>query len=384
MSAVSPGLDQFLHDPPNATSGARLGVLTNPSGIDRHLRTTVDLLIEHPKLRVTALFGPEHGVRGEAQAGEHIDDGVDRRTGLPVHSLYGANRKPMPEMLDDIDVLIIDLQDIGVRYATYLSTVAHAIDACAESGKQVVILDRPNPLGGTRVAGNLLEPDLASFVGIHAMPILHGLTIGEFGKLWARDHRLDQPHVVRMDGWTREMLFDRTELPWVFPSPNLPTLDSTIVYPATCLIEGTILSEGRGTTRPFEIVGAPWIGPDALAGSLKDIGLAGVGFRPLYFTPTFSKHRGERCGGVQLHIENREAFDSVGFGPHLLATIKQLYPDHFGWLPPTNGDYFIDKLAGTSSLRETIDAVQNVDDLLSVWRSDSDTFRTSRSDTLLY
>ena len=381
---AAPGLEQFLANPAPVAQGARIGILTNPSGIDHRLESAIDLIVAHPKLHVAALFGPEHGVRGEAQAGEHVGGGVDRRTGLPIHSLYGATRKPTAEMLDDIDILIVDIQDIGVRYATYLSTIALAIDACSERGKQVVILDRPNPLGGARVAGNILDPEFASFVGIHAIPILHGLTIGEFGMLWARDHRLTPPVVVPIEGWTREMWFDQTDLPWVFPSPNLPTLDSTIVYPATCLIEGTVLSEGRGTTRPFEIIGAPWIDPSALAGSLAAIGLAGVGFRPLSFTPMFSKHRGEQCGGVQIHVTDREGFDSVGLGPHLLATVRGLYPDQFGWLPPIDGSWFIDKLAGGSTIRETIDAAGSVDRFLTQWAAGAGKFLKSRSDILLY
>jgi uncharacterized protein YbbC (DUF1343 family) len=384
MNGVTPGLERFLADPPENARGGRIGVLTNPSGIDRLLRSTVDLLIDHPKLHVTALFGPEHGVRGEAQAGEHVGGRVDCQTGLPVHSLYGENRAPTAEMLNDIDIMVIDLQDIGVRYATYLSTVALAIDACSVHKKQVIVLDRPNPLGGNRLAGNIVEPAFASFVGIHPIPILHGLTIGEFGKRWARDHQLDQPIVVTMDGWNREMWFDQTGLPWAPPSPNLPTLDSVTLYPATCLVEGTILSEGRGTTRPFEIVGAPWIVPRDLANSLASIGLDGIGFRPLSFTPIFSKHRGERCGGVQMYVHNREEFDAVAFGPRLLATIQGLYPGLFAWLPPTDDDYFIDKLAGSSSLRTTIDAGGSIDELLDHWRIQSDDFGASRADILLY
>jgi uncharacterized protein YbbC (DUF1343 family) len=287
-------------------------------------------------------------------------------------------------MLDGIDALVIDIQDIGVRYATYLSTVAHAIDACAEHGKTVIILDRPNPLGGARVGGNMLDPAFASFVGIHAMPILHGLTIGEFGRIWARDHGLPLPTVVPMEGWNRDMWFDETGIPWVYPSPNLPTLDSVTVYPATCLIEGTTLSEGRGTTRPFEVIGAPWVDPERLAAALDDTGFDGVGFRPLYFTPMFSKHERTRCGGVQVYVQDHDAFDSIAFGPALLATIKALYPGDFSWLPPRGSEYFIDKLAGGSGLRDCIDAVTSRDALLAAWTSESSGFASDRSDILLY
>jgi uncharacterized protein YbbC (DUF1343 family) len=313
-----------------------------------------------------------------------VAGGVDERTGLPVFSLYGATHAPTPEMLEPIDVLVIDIQDIGVRYATYISTVAHALDACAAHGMPVVILDRPNPIGRAVPSGNLLDPAFASFVGIHAIPIVHGLTIGEFGLLWARDRGLTPPTVIPMEGWTRGMWFDETGLPWVFPSPNLPTLDSVIAYPATCLIEGTTLSEGRGTTRPFEVIGAPWIVPEVLVDTLHDRIPDDVRFRPLYFTPMFSKHQGVRCGGIELQVQDRDAFDAVALGPHLLATIRELYPDQFGWLPPRNGEYFIDKLAGGSALRETIDAGASVPQLLRDWEEHAAAFQRTRSDILLY
>lgn len=229
--------------------------------------------------------------------------------------------------------MVVDLQDIGVRYATYLSSVAHVLTACDARGIMVVVLDRPNPLGGEYVAGNILEPAYASFVGIHAIPTCHGLTIGEFARLWNWDQTLAAPVVIPMAGWKRPMTYEMTGLPWVFPSPNLPTLDSVEMYPATCLVEGTTLSEGRGTTRPFEIVGAPWIEPHVLADSIERRSLAGIAVRPLYFTPMFSKHAGERCGGVQLAITDRSSFDSVSFGLHLLAVLHELGGDHFAWLP---------------------------------------------------
>lgn len=384
MTAVSTGLDRFIEKPPGEVTGARLGLLTNPSGIDRQLRSAIDRLSGHPALTLAALYGPEHGVRGEAQAGEHVEGSLDPRNGLPVYSLYGATRIPSAEMLEGIDALVIDLQDIGARFTTYISTVAHVIDACAELGKRVVILDRPNPLGGARVAGNLLDLAYASFVGIHAIPILHGLTIGEFGRLWSRDHRRPAPLVVTMDGWRRDMWFDETGLPWVPPSPNLPTLDSTQIFPGTCLIEGTNLSEGRGTTRPFEVVGAPWVAPETLRDALNELDLAGVAFRPVSFTPMFSKHAGARCGGIQLYILDRDAFDAVAFGPLLLATLKRLFPDDFNWLPPDEGAYFIDKLAGGSDLRQAIDAGTPIEDLLSRWSRDAARFEADRSDILLY
>ncbi|MBA3379281.1 MAG: DUF1343 domain-containing protein [Chloroflexia bacterium] len=384
MTILATGLDRFIEQPPAEAKGARLGLLTNPSGIDRRLRSTVNRLAQHPAITVTALYGPEHGVRGEAQAGEHVGGGLDIISGLPIHSLYGATQMPSAAMLQAIDMMVIDLQDIGARFTTYISTVAHVIGACAATGKGVVILDRPNPLTGSRLAGNLLDPDYSSFVGIHPIPILHGLTIGEFGRLWARDHHLPLPTVVSMEGWRREMWFNETGLPWVPPSPNLPTLESTTIYPGTCLVEGTNLSEGRGTTRPFEMIGAPWIDPEMLADALHDLGMPGVSFRPVYFTPVFSKHAGLRCGGIQVYINDRDAFDAVAFGPMLLDTVAQLYPDDFAWLAPEDGSYFIDKLAGSSQLRNAINAGTPMGDVLSQWSRDAAAFETNRSDILLY
>lgn len=384
MTQVITGLEHALAAPPAALSGKRLGLLTNPSGIDRLFHGTIDRFISHPDLDVRALFGPEHGVRGEAQAGDHVSGGSDPRTGLPVHSLYGATRVPTADMLGGIDTIAIDLQDIGVRYATYLSTVAHVLDACHNHGITVVVLDRPNPLGGARVAGNILEPAYASFVGIHTIPTCHGLTIGEFARLWSQDHDLAVPVVIPMTGWNRPMTYDTTGLPWVFPSPNLPTLDSVRIYPATCLIEGTTLSEGRGTTRPFEIVGAPWIEPHDLADSIARRDVPGMAARPLYFTPTFSKHAGERCGGVQLVITDDASFDSVPFGVHLLEVLHELGGDQFAWLPPHRDRYFLDLLCGTDMVRRVIDSNGDVKTLLANWREGSRAFADRRSDILLY
>ncbi len=384
MSIVTSGLDQFIANPPASALGCRLGLLTNPSGIDHCLRSSVDLLSSDGRLHFTALFGPEHGVRGEAQAREHVDSGLDIATGLPIYSLYGETQSPSPEMLAEIDVLVIDLQDIGVRFATYLSTVAHVLDACAVHAKRVIILDRPNPLGGNRVSGNMLDPEFASFVGIHQVPILHGLTLGEFGRLWARDHQLPSPEVIPMTGWRRDMWFDETGLPWVLPSPNLPTLESVTIYPATCLIEGTELSEGRGTTRPFEFIGAPWIDPDSLVADLNELTIAGAGFRPVFYTPMFSKHQGVRCGGIQVHVFDRESFDSVALGPRLLSTISHRYPEEFSWLAPTDGAFFVDKLAGGSTLRDVIDSGGCIDALVTQWSNESAGFLRNCTDILLY
>ncbi|HEV2066466.1 MAG TPA: DUF1343 domain-containing protein [Thermomicrobiales bacterium] len=384
MTPVITGLEQALRNPPRALTGRRLGLLTNPSGIDRAMRSTIDLFHSHPKLDLLALYGPEHGVRGEAQAGEHIAGGRDLRTGLPVHSLYSETRVPTPDMLQGIDALVIDLQDIGVRYATYLSTVAHVLTASDAHGVEVVVLDRPNPLGGAYIAGNVLDPAFASFVGIHTIPICHGLTIGEFARLWCRDHDLSPPVVIPMSGWSRTMTYDATGLPWVFPSPNLPTLDSVTIYPATCPIEGTTLSEGRGTTRPFEIVGAPWIDPHELADRVASLDIPGIAARPLYFTPTFSKHAGTRCGGVQFVITDRSAFDSVRFGVLLIRLLHDIDREQFGWIQSGSDRSFIDLLYGTDQVRRAIEHGADLNDIAERWRDEVQTFADRRSAVLLY
>lgn len=384
MTEVITGLEQALRNPPKALTGRRLGLLTNPSGIGRTLRSTIDLFHSHPGLDLRVLYGPEHGVRGEAQAGEHIAGGRDLRTGLPIHSLYGETRIPTPDMLQGIDALAIDLQDIGVRYATYLSTVAHVLTTCNAHGAEVIVLDRPNPLGGAYIAGNVLDPAFASFVGIHTIPICHGLTIGEFALLWCRDHGLSPPAIIPMSGWSRTMTYDATGLPWVFPSPNLPTLDSVTIYPATCPIEGTTLSEGRGTTRPFEIIGAPWIEPHELADRIASLGIPEISARPLYFTPTFSKHAGTRCGGVQFVITDRRAFDSVRFGVLLIQLLRDLGGDEFGWIQSKGERSFIDLLYGTDEVRHAIESGAKLNELIRRWRDEAQAFADRRSAVLLY
>jgi uncharacterized protein YbbC (DUF1343 family) len=384
VSAVLTGLEVALSDPPPVLTGRRLGLLTNPSGIDRRFRSTIELFSAHQAFDLRALFGPEHGIRGEAQAGAHVSGESNPRTGLPVHSLYGATRALTPGMLEGIDTLVIDLQDIGVRFTTYISTIAYALTACDGIGMPVVILDRPNPLGGARVAGSMLEPACGSFIGIHTIPTLHGLTAGEFARLWCRDNGLADPTVVPMRGWRRSLTYDGTGLPWVLPSPNLPTLDSVRVYPGTCLIEGTTLSEGRGTTRPFEMIGAPWVEPKLLADRIACLDLPGVAARPVYFVPAFSKHQGERCGGVQIHVTDVDAFDAVAFGPRLLAILRQIGGARFAWLPPTGDRHFIDLLCGTDAVRLAIDSGAGVEDLIAGWDEDVRAFRERCSDILLY
>lgn len=377
------GLEVLLADLPSWLAGRRVGLLTNQTGVDRHVRSGVDLLHADDRLRLVALFAPEHGVRGEAQAGVPLASAVDRRTGLPIHSLYGETRTPTAAMLNRLDALLIDLQDIGVRYATYASTVAYVLEAAANA-VPVVVLDRPQPLTGTALEGNLLKPAFASFVGVHSLPIRHGMTLGEVARLIAAERGLPAPMVTTMRGWRREWWFDETGLPWAQPSPNLPTLDSLTLYPGTCLIEGTNLSEGRGTTRPFELIGAPWLDPWQLADALQRLALPGVIAGPTFFTPAFSKHAGASCGGVQLHIVDRTALRPVALGLHLLQAIRALDPSQFAWIEGTGGQFFIDRLLGDDTPRQALDAGFPVTEITQAWQAEIGVFAVRRQPFLLY
>ena len=368
---VRTGLDVLLTEGVPALAGRRVGLITNQTGIDRRLRNGIDLLHESDAVELVALFGPEHGVRGDAQAGVKIGGEIDRRTGLPVHSLYGETRRPTTDMLTGFDALLFDIQDFGIRYATYASTLAYAQEAAASAGIDVVVLDRPNPVSGARVEGNLLDPAFTSFVGVHPIPTCHGTTVGELARLFAADRGWPEPVVVPMRGWRRAMWFDQTGLPWVPPSPNVPTLDSLTLYPGSCLIEGTNLSEGRGTTRPFELIGAPWLDPFDLAAELERRQLPGVAFRPTYFTPTFQKHAGQACGGVQIHIMRRGEVRPVALGVHLLHAVRSLDPAAFAWRAGEQRGHFVDLLFGSDGPRLALDAGAGAPDVLAGWEDDA-------------
>ena len=302
--------------------GKRVGLLTNPTGVDRNLVSSIEIL--EKEVNLVKLFSPEHGIRGDIQAGEKVSDYTDEKTGLPVCTLYGAKKIPTEEMLADLDVMVFDIQDVGSRLYTYLYSMSYSMQACGKYGKEFVVMDRPNPVGGLLVEGGYIEPDCLSFVGLHPIPYRYGLTIGEAARLFQGEYGVDcDLTVIPMEGWMREMYYDGTGLPWVFPSPNMPTLDTAIVYNATCLYEGTNISEGRGTTKPFELVGAPFLKADKLAGAMNEKKLPGVLFRPAYFTPVFSKHEGKLCGGVQLHVTDRNTFLPVKTGLYLLKEIKE-------------------------------------------------------------
>lgn len=351
MRKVLPGIDNLaLAD--GVLKGRRVGLMTNQTGMDSQFHSTIDLL--NARYHLTALFAVEHGIRGNVQAGEHLEEGeTDPRSGVAVHSVYGKTRRLTPEMLDTFDVFCFDIQDVGLRFYTYLYALSFAMEACAEAGKPVVVFDRVNPLGGTRVEGTLLDEALASYVGMYAMPTRYGMTIGEYAR-WVKDHlRLDglSLTVVPLVGWRREPL-DRIELPWVAPSPNCPTFHAAMAYCGTCLFEGTNVSEGRGTCMPFEYIGAPWIDAGALAEHMKARNLPGLFFRENYFTPSFSKHAGKLCAGVQMHILDAEKASPILGALSLLDEIRAMYPDELTFVRlAEEGPYTIDKLLGTDAYR---------------------------------
>ena len=320
---VRSGLDnlKLAHD---VLNGRRIGLLTHPCGFDSTFTSTIDLL--HANYRLTALFACEHGIRGSVVAGAHIDQEVDAATGLPVFSLYGDTKMPTPEMLSEIDVFVVDLQDVGARFYTYIYSLAFAMIACARAGKPIVVLDRINPIGGRTVQGTLLDERFHSFVGEYAVPTRYGLTIGEFARFVKDYLKLDVDlTVVPLTGWKRNMLWEDTDAAWAPPSPNIPTPHTALVYIGTCIFEGTNLSEGRGTTTPFYVVGAPFIDAIQLTARMRALNLPGVGFMPAYFTPTTSKWNGEACQGVRLFLSSGEA-DAFAAGLYLLEAIFDLYP----------------------------------------------------------
>lgn len=350
------GIDVFLENYLESFKGQRIGLVTNHTSVDRDLVPTIDLLWDHPDVWLTALFGPEHGVRGDAAAGAEIAGSRDAKTGLPVFSLYGDTRKPSKEMLESVDVIVFDLQDIGTRYYTYIYTLSYVMEACMENDKTVVVLDRPNPIGGLSIEGNFIEPGFTSFIGRYPIPNRHGLTAGEIALLFKHDFGLDcRLTVVPMEGWKRAMYFDETELFWVPPSPNATGMDMMLLYPGTCLLEGTNVSLGRGTTKPFEYVGAPYVNGEHLAAEINKRINPKVVARPATFIPFTSKYTGESCEGVQLHIVNR-SFHAVTVGLNVLEAVAQLYPDDFRFRPTEEegAPPHFDLSAGTDRVRRLI------------------------------
>lgn len=386
------GLERILSDQISQLKGKRVGLVVNPTSVTPELAHAIDLFHAHTDIDLAAIFGPEHGARGDAQYMVDVGEEHDARTGLKVHSLYGKTKeslRPSKAMLEDVDVMVVDIQDIGSRYYTYIYTMSYCMEAAAQFGKEVIVLDRPNPLNGVLVEGNVLNQPLQSFVGRYPIPTRHGMTPGELAQLFNEEFGIKcKLTVVPMRGWNREMWYDQTELPWVIPSPNMPTLETAAVYPGMCLLEGTNVSEGRGTTKPFEFVGAPWIDAYALAGALTDEKLPGVRFRPHYFTPTWDKCKGERCGGVQLHVTDRDAFRSYATGIAVVKQLRRLGGKSFDWRREEyefeNKELAIDLLLGRHELRRAIEVDRPVDEIEASWKEELEAFLKIRKKFLLY
>ena len=381
------GLDIFLKNNLNLVKGKQIGLVACPSSVDHDLRSVVERLHENPDVNLVALFGPEHGLRGDAQAGKHVGTYIDPLTDLPVHSLYGETRQPTSDMLQDLDTIIIDLQDGGIRFYTFLATITNVMVAAAEHNKSVILLDRPAPITAERIEGPILNPDYRSFVGPYPMPIRYGMTIGEIASLVNEEFDIGcELTVIQMEGWSRDQWFDETDVPFIPSSPNLPTLTAMTVYPGTCLIEGTNISEGRGTTRPFEYIGAPWINAESLTDALNDLNLQGVRFRPVYFVPTFSKHQDELCAGFHVFVTDRDRFQPVHAMLHVLQVIKTTYPQDFAWRDPwaSNGKRPIDLLCGGDTMRKHLDANRPIKELEASWQEDLEEFANLRVKYLLY
>jgi uncharacterized protein YbbC (DUF1343 family) len=385
---VVPGLTRLLasHD----LDGHRVGLVCNPASVDADLNHAADLVFAMPAVTLGAIFGPQHGFRSDLQDNMiESAHAADARRRVPVFSLYSETREPTAEMLKGLDALVVDLQDIGARIYTFIYTMANCLRAAARHGIPVIVCDRPNPIGGLAIEGPVLEPGFESFVGLFPVPMRHGMTIGELARLFNDQFGIGANlSIVTMEGWSRLMFYDETGLPWVMPSPNMPTLDTAVVYPGAVLFEGTQLSEGRGTTRPFELLGAPWIDAERFAADMNVLGLPGARFRPAVFEPTFQKHARTTCGGCQTHVADRRRFLPVLTGVALLSRFHKADPARFAWrLPPYEYEHEkmpIDILAGSASLRQQIEAGVDPFAIAESWTPGVAEFAQARQRYLLY
>ena len=387
---ITVGIERLCEERADLIKGRRVGLVCNQASVDHELRHSADVLKSVKGIQLTTLFGPQHGIRGDVQDNMvETPHTLDVETGLPVYSLYSETREPTEEMLQDVDVLVCDLQDVGCRIYTFVYTIANCMRVARRLGKRLIVCDRPNPIGGVAVEGNLLESGFESFVGQYQLPTRHGMTAGELSKMFNEHWGIGcDLEVVSMDGWSRELWFDETDVPWVLPSPNMPTLDSATVFPGTVHLEGTQVSEGRGTTRPFELVGAPYIEAGDFARKLESIGLPGVRFRPTNFLPTFQKHAGVTCGGVQIHVLDRLELRPVMTGVAVVKTCFELYREDFRWKEPPY-EYVFDKnpfdvISGTDRLRISFERGDSLEDLERSWRAELAEFEGVRQKYLLY
>ena len=385
------GLEKLRSDQFALLKGKRVGLMTNPSAVDRHLMSTYEIFSQLAEVNLTTLFGPEHGMAAAAPDATSVANAIDTRTGLPIYSLYGETYRPTRDMLQNIDVVVCDIQDVGVRFYTYIWTISYILEVCGEYDKEVMILDRPNPIGDD-ISGGTLDEELSSFVGRFDMPIRHGMTVGELSQmmndLW--NPTPCQLTVVPCEGWNRIMRWNEIGREFIQSSPSMPHFITAVHYPGSCLLEGTTLSEGRGTSLPFQIVGAPYIDGDHLAEQLNAQNLADVRFRPHAFLPTFSKYANETCYGVQLHIADMELFDPIKSWLATIIKIKATYPNQFEWLPPHQTEYergeqwHFDRLIGSTQYRHMIDTGASVDEVMNGWSDYCDEFREIRRPYLIY
>ncbi|MCA1602897.1 MAG: DUF1343 domain-containing protein [Acidobacteria bacterium] len=384
------GLERLLEELFYLVRGARLGLICNQASVDHNFRHAADVFHEHPDVNLKALFGPQHGIRGDVQDNMiETEHSVDQVTGIPVHSLYSETREPTETMLRDVDVLVFDMQDVGCRIYTFAYTMANCMRAAKAFNKRVLVCDRPNPINGKDVAGNVLEPGQASFVGQFPIPTRHGMTLGELALMFNDHFGIGcELEVVKMKGWRRESWHDETDAPWVMPSPNIPTLETATVFPGTVHFEGTQISEGRGTTRPFELVGAPYIVPHEYAAELNRLSMPGVYFRSCVFRPTFQKHAGTGCGGVQIHVLDRNRFEPVTVGVAMVKVAYDMYTKSFRWKEPPY-EYVYDRnpfdvIAGTTKLREAIEQGSTREAIVDSWQHSLTEFMKVRERYLLY
>ncbi len=385
------GADQLLSENFHLIKNKKLGIVTNHTAVLSNGIHLVDTLHSIKGTRITALFGPEHGIRGDNSAGETISHGVDNKTGIPVYSLYGKDRKPTKEMLKNVDVLIFDIQDVGARFYTYISTLFYTVQAAAENNLPLIVLDRPNPINGIYVDGPIRKPDLSSFVGIAPLPIAHGMTVGELAKYFTGEKLIDNNlhvdlKIIKMKNWNRNLFYDSFVSEWIKPSPNIPSLDGAIVYPGTCLIEGINVSEGRGTETPFLTIGAPYIKSNELIEELDKENIDGIELQPISFTPkeipgvaSNPKYKNEICNGIRIKINNRDKFESVKFGIKLVSTIFKLYPNELKFR-----DNSFDRLCGDKSIRHKIIEGISADDIINSYQTELNDFKKIREQYLLY
>jgi Uncharacterized protein conserved in bacteria len=384
------GIERLLTDKLGSINGQRIGLVCNQASVLPDLSHAADIFFEHPSIDLTTLFGPQHGIRGDVQYNMiETPHSEDERTGIMVYSLYSETREPTEEMLSDVDTIVVDLQDVGCRIYTFVYTMANCMRAAKKYGKRVVVCDRPNPINGREIEGNITEHEFKSFVGQFELPTRHGMTIGELAKMFNEHFAIGcELEVIEMQSWNRNMWFEETGLPFVLPSPNIPTVDTCVVFPATVHLEGTELSEGRGTTKPFELNGAPFIDPRKWVAALDEYEFPGVVFREAYFRPTFCEFSGETCGGLQMHVFNRNIFRPVIVGVAMVKTVYDMYPEQFQWRQNAYEYVFdqnpMDVIAGTDKIRKAIETGGSVKEIEESWEPGLKDFAKVREPYLLY